>query len=91
MKNYHGNHCTSTLHRSETNGVAERAVRRIKEGTSALLLQAGLDEKWFAVSMECCCYLRKVQDLLSDGKKLYEKPFGEPFNGRVIPFGSMVS
>ena len=28
------NHCTSTPHRSETNGIAERAVRRVKEGTS---------------------------------------------------------
>ena len=33
------NHCTSTTHRSETNGIAERAVRRVKEGTSAVLLQ----------------------------------------------------
>ena len=32
------NHCTSTPHRSETNGIAERAVRRVKEGTSAVLL-----------------------------------------------------
>ena len=39
------NHCTSTPHRSETNGIAERAVRRIEEGTSAVLLQSGLDEK----------------------------------------------
>ena len=29
------NHCPSTPHRSETNGIAERAVRRVKEGTSA--------------------------------------------------------
>ena len=49
------NHCTSTPHRSETNGFAERAVRRTKEGTSAVLLQSGLDER--ADSMECCCYL----------------------------------
>ena len=35
------NHCTSTPHRSETNGIAERAVRRVKEGTSAVLLQSG--------------------------------------------------
>ena len=27
------NHRTSTPHRSETNGIAERAVRRVKEGT----------------------------------------------------------
>ena len=33
-------HCTSTPHRSETNGTAERAVRRVK-----VLLQSGLDEK----------------------------------------------
>ena len=32
------NHCTSTPHISETNGIAERAVRRIKEGTTAVLL-----------------------------------------------------
>ena len=47
------NHCTSTPHRSETNGIAERAVRRVKEGTSAVLLQSVLDEKWWADSMEC--------------------------------------
>ena len=44
-------HCTSTPHRSETNGISERAVRRVKEGTSAVLLQSGLDEKWWADSM----------------------------------------
>ena len=33
------NHCTSTPHRSETNVIAERAVRRVKEGTSAVLLK----------------------------------------------------
>ena len=34
-------------------GIPERAVHRIKEGTSAVLLQSGLDEKWWADSMEC--------------------------------------
>ena len=58
------NHCTSTAHRSETNGIAERAVRRVKGGTSAVLLQSGLDEKWLADSMECFSYLRNVQDLV---------------------------
>ena len=41
------NHCTSTPHRSETNGIAERSVRRVKEGTSAVLLQSGLNESWW--------------------------------------------
>ena len=47
------NQCTSTPHRSETNSIAERAVRRVKEGTSAVLLQSGLNENWWADSMEC--------------------------------------
>ena len=37
-------HCTSTPHRSETSGIAERAVRRVKEGTSAVFSQSGLNE-----------------------------------------------
>ena len=53
------NHCTSTPHRSETHGIAERAVRRVKEGTSAILLQSGLNESWWADAMECYTYLRK--------------------------------
>ena len=32
--------------------MSERAVRRVKEGTSAVLLQSGLDEEWWADSLE---------------------------------------
>ena len=84
------NHCTSTPHRSETSGIAGRAVRRVKEGTSAVLLQSGLDENWWADSMEFYTYLRNVQDLVSDGKTPYERRFGQPFKGPIIPFGSLV-
>ena len=73
------NHCTSTPHRSETNGTAERAVRKVKEGTSAVLLQSGLNESWWADSMECYTYLRNTQDLLSDGTTPYERRSVEPF------------
>ena len=75
---------------AETNGIAGRAVRRVKEGTSAVLLQSGLDEKWWADSTECYCYLRNIQDLFSAGKTPYEKRFGMPFNGPVLPLGEMV-
>ena len=84
------NHCTSTPHRSETNGIAEPAVRRVKEGTSAVLLQSGLNESWWADSMECYTCLRNVTDLLSDGKTPYERRFGQPCKGPIIPFGSLV-
>ena len=46
-----------------------RAVRRVKEGTLAVLLLSGLDEKRWAESMECFCYLRSVQDRQTDEKK----------------------
>ena len=59
------NHCTSTPHCTE-NDIAGRAVRRIKEGTSAVLLQSSLDERWWADSMECSCYLRNVRDLFAE-------------------------
>ena len=62
------NHCTSTPHRSETSGIAERAVCGVKEGTCAVLSQSGLGNVWWADSMQGYFYLRYIQDLLSDGK-----------------------
>ena len=59
------NHRTSSpCRRSETTGTADRAIRRVKEGTSAALLQSGLDGKLWSDSMECCCYLRDEGILL---------------------------
>ena len=40
--------------------------------------------------MECSTYLRNVTDLLSDGKTPYERRFGQPCKGPIIPFGSLV-
>ena len=62
----------------------------MKEGTPAVLLQSGLDNEWWTDSMEYHCYLRNIQDLLSDRKTPYERRFGIPFKGPVIPLGAMV-
>ena len=70
--------------------LAERAVHRVKEGTSVVLLLSGLNESWWADSMECYTDLRNITDSLSDGKTLYERRFGQPFKGPIIPFGSLV-
>ena len=78
-------HCASAPHRSETNGIAERAVRRVKEETSAVLFQSGLGNEWWADSLECHRYLRNIQDLLSDGKTPYERRPGMP-----LTFGAIV-
>ena len=40
--------------------------------------------------MECYTCLRNVTDLFSDGKTPYERRFGEPFEGPIVPFGSLV-
>ena len=40
--------------------------------------------------MECYTYLRNVTDLLSDGKTPYERRFGQPLKGTIIPFVSLV-
>ena len=75
------NHSTSTLHRSETIGIAERAERRIEEGTSAVLLQSGLDETWWVI-----CNMLKTS--YQAGKQTpYERQFGEPPSGPIIPCG----
>ena len=40
--------------------------------------------------MECYTFLRNVTDPPSDGKTPCERRFGQPFNGPIIPFGSLV-
>ena len=40
--------------------------------------------------MECNTFLRNVTVLFSDGKTPYERRFGQPFKGPIIPFGSLV-
>ena len=62
----------------------------VKEGTSAVLLQSGLNEIWWADSMECFNSLRNVTDLLSDWKTPYGRRFGQPFTRPIIPLGSLV-
>ena len=64
-------------------GLLKRAVRRVKEGTSAVLSQSGLDENGWSDSMECCTYLRNVTDLLSDWKTPCERRFGQPLQDRL--------
>ena len=59
---------TSTSHRPETNGQVERAVRRVKEGTSCTLYQSGWKDVWWSFAMYCYCFLRNVVDVLKSGK-----------------------
>ena len=78
------NHCTSTPHRSETNGIAERAVRRVKEGTSAVLLQSSLNERW------CVLSAKRHRSIIWWEHALWKTFLGNYFKGSIVPFGSLV-
>ena len=65
-------------------------MRRVKEGTSATLLQSGLTEEWWQEAMDCYCFLRCVHDKVQGNQTAFEKRFGKPFKGPIIPFGAQI-
>ena len=90
MKQLNWTHDTSTPHRPQTNGVVERAVRVIKEGTTCSLVQSGLADKWWPEAMHCFCFLRNVSVVMETGKTAYQERFASDFTGPLIPFGAAV-
>ena len=83
---------TCTTHRKQTNGVAERAIRRVREGTAAALLRAGMDAIWWPEASQRVCFLRVTRDPLHpDDKTAYERRWKLKFDGPFIPFGALVS
>ena len=65
-------HDTCTPYTRATNGTAERAVRRVKEGTASLLVQSGLSDRWWHKAMLAFCFLRNVHDIQPNGKTAFE-------------------
>ena len=83
-------HDPSTPYKPQTNGIAERAVRRVKEGTSCMLLQSGFCEFWWPNAMQLYCLYRCVLDVLIGGETAYMKRYGVEFTGPIIPMGARV-
>ena len=78
-------------HKKATNGIAERAIRHVREGTGASLVQAGMDPIWWGEACQCYCFLRVTRDLLHpDGKTSFERRYDRPFTGPLVPFGAKV-
>ena len=70
--------------------MAERTVRRVKEGTAVTLVQSGLSESWWSDAMTCYCLMRNAIDPVKDGMTPYRLRFGIDFPGPLIPFGAAV-
>ena len=82
-------HDTNTPNRSDTNGVAEHAVRRTVEGTRTSLLQAGFPPPWWPWAMRHWCHARNIE--IIDGDSAWNKRHKQgQWKGPVIPFGAKV-
>ena len=56
-----------TPHRSETDGIEERAVRRVTEGTATAVVQSGPMNGGTAMGCHGC--LRNAHDMMAAGKR----------------------
>ena len=81
------NHRTSKPHKLETNGIAERAFRklRLQFGCIQVWMKHGGQSPWNAILIN---ETLKISCLL--GNTPYERRFGEPFKGPIIPFRSRI-
>lgn len=68
-------HDTCTHYCPQTNGVAEGAERRVKEGKSCALNQSGWAVQWWPEAMACYCFLRNIADAQKYGFTAYQSRF----------------
>ena len=63
------NHEKSEPHRSDTNGIAQRTARRIKEGTSTVFSPIKMDEQRWGEVMECYFFFTKKSVIIYEEKE----------------------
>ena len=81
---------TSTPHRPSTNGVIEKAVGRVSEGTSCSLFQSGFADPWWPKAMRTYCFHRNAVDRLVNGHTAWFNRFGTECEAKIIPLGAEV-
>ena len=81
----------STPYPSDTHGIAEHLVRRVKRRYLCSVGSVGSSRKrGGGEAMKCFCHLRNIQDKLADRKLPYERNFGTPFDGPGMLFGAEI-
>ena len=53
-------HDKSLPYDPSSNGVAENAIRRVKEGTTCNLIQSGLNMSWWPLAMRHYCFMDRT-------------------------------
>ena len=80
---------TATPGQPQSNGLAERTVRKVKEGGRSNLVQSGLSTTWWPYACSHHCFARNVGDV--DGDSAYNKRFGKGHcKALQVPFGAVV-
>jgi hypothetical protein len=75
--------------RPQSNGVAERAVRRVIEGTRVVLEQSGFPQKWWSFAARHFCMAHNVTKYHGISPWAARHGRGE-FKGLRIPFGALI-
>jgi hypothetical protein len=86
-------HDRSTPGQPQTNGVAERAVRAVLEGTRTILHHAGFMEKYWPLACQYWCVAHNISACTTDPLK--RSPWtirhkGKKFEGKRLPFGCLI-
>ena len=88
-KNLRNCHDTSTPYRSATNGLAEREIRNVLEGTRTLLEHSGLPTPYWPYASRCFCHHANIR--MVEGDSAWNKRHEQGhFEGRIIPFGALI-
>ena len=82
-------HDTSTPYRSAINGLAEREIRNVLEGTRTLLEHSGLPTSYGPYASRCFCHHANIR--MVEGDSAWNKRHKQGhFKGDVIPFGALI-
>ena len=79
---------TSRPYVSQSNSIAERAIRHVEEGTRTVLLHAGLPPQWWPFAAKYFSFACNLDE--SRGPSPWSLRHGAPFKGLQCPFGALV-